>query len=81
MAAHEVHSDAPLRNDSRDEDGSRPSGQDAHAVREQHGDNRHAHGHHRVYRRRWFGLLQLVLLNVIISWDVGFAVFYHSRRY
>ncbi|KAF4536821.1 Cell surface receptor MFS transporter protein [Lasiodiplodia theobromae] len=69
MAAHEVHSDAPLRDGSRDEDGSRPSGQDAHAVREQHSDNQHAHGHHRVYRRRWFGLLQLVLLNVIISWD------------
>ncbi|OJD40256.1 cell surface receptor mfs transporter [Diplodia corticola] len=28
-----------------------------------------AHPHHRVYKRRWFGLLQLVLLNIIISWD------------
>ena len=26
---------------------------------------------HRVYKRRWFGLIQLALLNVIVSWDVG----------
>lgn len=25
----------------------------------------------RVYKRRWFGLLQLVLLNIIVSWDVS----------
>lgn len=25
---------------------------------------------YRVYKRRFFGLLQLVLLNVIVSWDV-----------
>ncbi|KAL9601933.1 MAG: hypothetical protein Q9219_002157 [cf. Caloplaca sp. 3 TL-2023] len=25
---------------------------------------------YRVYRRRWFGLMQLVLMNVIVSWDV-----------
>lgn len=23
------------------------------------------------YRRKWFGLLQLVLLNIVVSWDVG----------
>ncbi|KAK7519014.1 major facilitator superfamily domain-containing protein [Phyllosticta citriasiana] len=31
-----------------------------------------SHGSHavyRVYRRRWFGLAQLVLLNIVISWD------------
>lgn len=27
---------------------------------------------HRVYKRRFFGLLQLVLLNIIVSWDVCF---------
>jgi hypothetical protein len=27
-------------------------------------------GEYRVYKRRWFGLFQLVLLNVIVSWDV-----------
>lgn len=26
--------------------------------------------HFCVYKRRWFGLLQLVLLNIIVSWDV-----------
>ena len=26
---------------------------------------------YRVYKRRWFGLIQLVLLNIIISWDVS----------
>ncbi|CAD6439555.1 caa1c0b2-ed93-46c1-9f55-059eb5529149 [Sclerotinia trifoliorum] len=26
-------------------------------------------GHFRVYKRRWFGLIQLVLLNIIVSWD------------
>lgn len=25
----------------------------------------------RVYKRRWFGLVQLVLLNVVVSWDVS----------
>lgn len=34
-----------------------------------------AAGGYRVYKRRWFGLLQLTLLNVIVSWDV--SAFYH----
>lgn len=25
---------------------------------------------YKVYRRRWFGLTQLVLLNIVVSWDV-----------
>lgn len=28
---------------------------------------------YRVYKRRWFGLIQLVLLNTVVSWDVGFS--------
>jgi hypothetical protein len=34
--------------------------------------NEHRHGHttHKVYKRRWFGLVQLVLLNIVVSWDV-----------
>lgn len=28
-------------------------------------------GNFRVYKRRWFGLVQLVLLNIIVSWDVS----------
>ena len=27
----------------------------------------------RVYKRRWFGLIQLVLLNIVVSWDVSYA--------
>lgn len=27
---------------------------------------------YRVYQRRWFGLLQLVLLNIVVSWDVSY---------
>lgn len=30
----------------------------------------YSHTHYKVYKRRWFGLLQLVLLNVVVSWDV-----------
>ena len=26
---------------------------------------------YKVYKRRWFGLLQLALLNIIVSWDVS----------
>ncbi len=29
------------------------------------------HVQYKVYKRRWFGLIQLVLLNIIISWDVS----------
>ena len=34
----------------------------------------HEHGQapvYRVYKRRWFGLMQLVLMNIIVSWDVS----------
>lgn len=26
---------------------------------------------YKVYKRRWFGLVQLTLLNIIVSWDVS----------
>jgi hypothetical protein len=29
---------------------------------------------YKVYKRRWFGLLQLVLLNVVVSWDVSLTL-------
>jgi hypothetical protein len=32
----------------------------------------YSHAHFKVYKRRWFGLAQLVLLNVVVSWDVSF---------
>lgn len=28
-------------------------------------------GEYKVYKRRWFGLVQLTLLNIIVSWDVS----------
>lgn len=28
---------------------------------------------YKVYKRRWFGLVQLTLLNIIVSWDVSTA--------
>jgi len=28
-------------------------------------------GQYRTYKRRWFGLFQLVLLNIVVSWDVS----------
>lgn len=26
---------------------------------------------YKLYKRRWFGLIQLVLLNIVVSWDVS----------
>lgn len=31
----------------------------------------YSHTHFRVYKRRWLGLGQLVLLNIVVSWDVS----------
>lgn len=31
---------------------------------------------YKVYKRRWFGLVQLALLNVIVSWDVSGCLFF-----
>lgn len=30
---------------------------------------------YKVYKRRWFGLVQLVLLNIVVSWDVSDILF------
>ncbi|KAJ2969767.1 hypothetical protein NUW58_g9902 [Xylaria curta] len=35
---------------------------------------------YKVYRRRWFGLVQLTLLNIFISWDVSVASRFVARR-
>ncbi|KAF4312425.1 Major facilitator superfamily domain-containing protein 7 [Botryosphaeria dothidea] len=67
--AHEVLSDTPLRDDSRDEDSIRQNARAEHDAHDHHHDHRHAPGHYRVYKRRWFGLVQLVLLNIIASWN------------
>ena len=45
-----------------------------------------ANGQHvvyRVYKIRWFGLTQLILLNIIVSWDVSIdltLIQYNTRR-
>jgi FLVCR family MFS transporter 7 len=31
----------------------------------------YSHAHYKVYKRRWLGLAQLVLLNIVVSWDVS----------
>jgi hypothetical protein len=33
----------------------------------------YSHTHFKVYKRRWLGLGQLVLLNIVVSWDVSTA--------
>jgi len=37
-------------------------------------------GQYKVYKRRWFGLVQLVLLNIIVSWDVSFSLDPYSSK-
>lgn len=42
----------------------------------------YSHAHFKVYKRRWFGLAQLVLLNVVVSWDVSTFIFnLHLDKY
>jgi len=36
---------------------------------------------YRVYKRRWFGLVQLTLLNIIVSWDVSLALVFFFFRF
>ena len=39
---------------------------------------------YRVYKRRWFGLIQLVLLNIVVSWDVSISnshALYQRKEY
>lgn len=32
---------------------------------------------YRTYKRRWFGLVQLMLMNIVVSWDVSTLSFRH----
>ena len=34
---------------------------------------------YKVYKIRWFGLMQLVLLNIVVSWDVSTAAFMERK--
>ena len=33
---------------------------------------------YRTYKRRWFGLVQLILLNIVVSWDVRLSL--HTKN-
>jgi len=52
--------------------GDAPEGAEAHL-------SNTATRRYRVYKRRWFGLFQLTLLNIIVSWDVS-AIDHHRRN-
>jgi len=68
---HEVRSDDELLGD----DERRETPQDTGAQGDGNNGTEAADGAgervYKVYKRRWFGLVQLVLLNIIVSWDVS----------
>jgi FLVCR family MFS transporter 7 len=72
-ALHEVRSDDELLGD--EEGGSEPQPVTARTYDGNNGgegvERTASGGEYRVYRSRWFGLVQLVLLNIIVSWDVS----------
>jgi len=47
---------------------------DADASIESSAPRRRNVGEYKVYKRRWFGVVQLVLLNTVVSWDVSSPV-------
>lgn len=47
--------------------GSRPSAAGEDELAPINGE----HTEYRVYKIRWFGLTQLILLNIVVSWDVS----------
>jgi hypothetical protein len=51
-------------------DGGTASTTTAHGARGS-ADEGEAVYEYKVYKRRWFGLVQLTLLNIIVSWDVS----------
>ncbi|KAI9741219.1 MAG: hypothetical protein M1834_002935 [Cirrosporium novae-zelandiae] len=61
---HEYHSDSS-QNPVEPENGQRSQPEDAHEMATMES----APVVYKTYKRRWFGLAQLVLLNIIVSWD------------
>lgn len=62
---------------------SEQQGGEAHTHAHAHGGAHHrsySHTHYRVYKRRWFGLIQLVLLNIVVSWDVRICLLIRDWR-
>lgn len=71
---------AYMENEYREEtDGGQVSGVDGAP---DNGEDGQAPPVYRVYKRRWFGLMQLVLMNIIVSWDVSFecSMLYFSTQ-
>jgi hypothetical protein len=69
-ALHEVRSDDELLGE---EGNSAPHDAGTQGAGNNGADTGDAQGGrvYKVYKRRWFGLVQLVLLNIIVSWDVS----------
>jgi hypothetical protein len=90
--AHTQSNDGMLKNAAAVEErvGDARAGESSVAARERDGEETRArrrpwagkkrksysHAHFKVYKRRWFGLAQLVLLNVVVSWDVRLPPFH-----
>ena len=68
-ALHEIRSDDELL--GSDDEGTSPRGVNADNGADDDGTITSSETEFKVYKRRWFGLVQLVLLNIIVSWDVS----------
>lgn len=58
--------------DTKEQDGGRDSKEEVvyQTYTDTIDDNGTIDGDYKVYKRRFFGLAQLVLLNIVVSWDV-----------
>jgi hypothetical protein len=54
-----------------EEDGARAGSRGAAGDHTANGAPGDGGNSYKVYKRRWFGLFQLALLNIIVSWDVS----------
>jgi hypothetical protein len=54
-----------------EEDGAAEAARGIDGVPNANGDAARGATTYKVYKRRWFGLFQLALLNIIVSWDVS----------
>jgi hypothetical protein len=68
LALSEVTSNDGLLSE---EDGAREGARGVEGGPDANGDAAHGATTYKVYKRRWFGLVQLALLNIIVSWDVS----------
>lgn len=68
LALSEVTSNDGLLSE---EDGAAEAARGVDGVPNANGDAAYGATTYKVYKRRWFGLFQLALLNIIVSWDVS----------